>query len=218
MILYLATATVLAGLAVYLARLLARRPTLGAAFVLLVIVGLVYDNGVIGLGSAVGGGATLEALSWPRYVIHAFATPLLIFAAYELARRAGAGWAHRSAWRATATLLTLGMIAYGVAFELLPIELVAETADGVTTYVPAEPTGTPIPALVTALWLLVVGVALWFERGWAALALASLVSIVGFGLGPALGLPIVGQVAEVILMTGLVASEAWAQRSEIRTA
>lgn len=122
-------------------------------------------------------------------------------------------WARRPLWRWSAVGLTVVMIAYGVVFELLPVELISEVEDGITSYVPRVATGMPVPALITSLVIIAVGVALWVKRGWWGLAVASLLALVGFGIGPSFGLPIVGQIAEVVLMVGLVVTEARVQRA-----
>ena len=212
-ILYALVALILAGLAVVLARLLARRFGVGALSALIVTLGLVYDNGVIALGTVVGARATLEALNWPRYWIHALCTPLLILFASGAAVRAGLGWARRPSVRGAFRLVTAALIAYGVIVEL-PAALEPNDAGGVLRYEGAGGSSVPVPAIATNLALIAVGIALWPARGWPWLAVASVAALVGFGLGP-LGAPaVVGQVAEVVLIGGIVATEGWLQRRD----
>ena len=211
-VLYALVALVLLALAAWLARLLGRRFTLGVLGAFIVAVGLVYDNGVIAAGALVGEGPMLQGLNWPRYWIHALATPLLILFAGEAAARAGLGWARRGWVRATSGVLVVAMIAYGLFIDL-PSALQPYTEPGnVLAYEPVEPTGPPVPPMVTNLALIAAGIALWAARPWPWLGVASIAALVGFGLGPLGAPPIVGQGAEVVLIGGIAATEAWLQR------
>ncbi len=210
--LYWLSAAVLLSLALWLGGLYARSHSLGALCALIVTIGLIYDNGVIAAGSLIGTGPLLEALNWPRYVIHAFATPLLIIVALDFARRSDLAWASRTAGRYGLIGLTLAIIAYGVIFELLPLSLVAESADGVLSYVPAGGAGFPMPAMVTMVVLAAVGIILWAAQGWPWLGVGALLAFAGFGLAPALDFEVLGQVAEVVLIGGIAVTELWLVR------
>src|SRR5690606_26378475 len=74
-----------------------RRRLITSDVVLLVIGGLVYDNAVLALGSFIGEGPGLEAANAARYWLHAFVTPLLVIAAWNVLVRAGVRWA-KSSW------------------------------------------------------------------------------------------------------------------------
>lgn len=210
--LYVLVTLVLLGLAVALARLAGRRAALGTVCALIVTVGLVYDNAVIAAGAPLGSGPLLEGLSWPRYLIHALGTPLLVLFGWDAAVRAGLEWARRPAWRSAFWLLTLALIAYGVIVDLLPLSLEPTREGGILTYTPVGGSSFPLPAVVTMAALLAVGAALWWARGWAGLAVGSLLAAAGFGLAPALGSDVVGQVAEVVLIGAILLTERWLRR------
>ena len=212
LVLYAFTALILVALSVALWRAVLPDPTVGGIGALIVSLGLVYDNTVIALGRFLGEGGLLLALNWPRYVIHAFATPLLIVFAWDAARRARLGWARGDFWRIFFWLLTLVMIAYGVIFELLGTRLEFTIERGVASYSSSEPGGVPVPAVATVLALLAVGISLWRSRSFAALAIASVLSIVGFSVAPSADLPVVGQLAEVALIGGILLTETWLRR------
>ncbi len=214
--LYWLSAAVLLLLAIWLGRLLSVTRSVAALFALIVTLGLVYDNGVIAAGSLIGEGRLLEALNWPRYVIHAFATPLLVIVPLDQARRAGLSWAAQSVWRTVHWVLTLLLIAYGVIYELLPLSLVAEAENGILSYAPAGGAGFPVPAMVTMVVLTVIGIILWSARGWPYLALGALLAFIGFGVAPALDFTVLGQIAEVVLIGGIAMTESWlAQRARL---
>ncbi|WP_426186037.1 hypothetical protein [Microbacterium sp. TWP3-1-2b2] len=68
----------------------ARRRAVVSDLALLVVLGLVYDNTVIGLGTMIGEGAALEGLNSARYWMHALLTPLLVLVAWHVLIRAPA--------------------------------------------------------------------------------------------------------------------------------
>lgn len=202
---WLATAVLLV-LAVWLSRLFGRTRSLAALFTLLVTIGLVYDNGIIAAGGLIGEGLLLEALNWPRYVIHAFATPLLVIVALDLAQRFGLGWSRNTAWPAVFWTVTILLIAYGVVVELLPLSLVAESGDGIISYGPAGGASFPVPAMVTMVALTAVGVLIWISKSWPWLELGAILAFIGFGVAPALDFTVLGPFAEVVLIGGIAMS------------
>ena len=89
-----------------------------AAIAALTTAGLVYDNGLIGLGSVIGLGETLLTLSYPRYVLHAFVTPMMIFAMVQIAGAADIRVAQLPAARWGAGILSLLLIPVGIYEDL----------------------------------------------------------------------------------------------------
>ncbi|MBF6237579.1 hypothetical protein IU474_10920 [Nocardia otitidiscaviarum] len=76
-------------------------------------LGLAYDSAVFGLGSTLGAGATLHALSVGRFVGHAVLTPLLLVWAVEHVL----GLRRRWAW-----MLALPLLAWGVLRDLVVLK------------------------------------------------------------------------------------------------
>ena len=90
-----------------------------------VLLGLVYDNLMLGLGSLAGESAVMEALSVPRYLMHALFTPLLIiFAALSADRLDVPGYRSRerlTLWGAVAFVaIWIGLISDLVNLHLEP--------------------------------------------------------------------------------------------------
>ena len=83
--------------------------------VLLPIIGLVYDNAVIALGSLPGPGELLQSLNVGRFLLHAIITPMLIMAALDMARRAGVGWASNQIVFALFGVFTVILILFGLS-------------------------------------------------------------------------------------------------------
>lgn len=207
--LYWLSGAVLLALAFWLQALYGQSRSTAAICALLVTLGLVYDNCTIAAGTLIGEGPLLEALNWPRYVIHALATPLLIIVSLDLGRHAGISWMTGRSGGAFLVLLTLAMIAYGVVVELLPLTLEASFEDGILSYSPAGEVGPPVPAMVTMVVLAVTGLALTFRHRYPWLTAGALLAFAGFGLAPVLEFDVLGQIAEVVLIGGIALTEVW---------
>jgi len=192
-----------------------------AAITALTTAGLVYDNGIISLGALIGLGHTLKLLSYPRYVLHALVTPMMIFAMVQIAGAAEVRFAQRRAVRAGAAALAILMIPVGIAEDLAGLQLHPVCFQSVVRYStsvaqaalcsPDQPVvpaggGPPIPSVVAVVIVLVLGGVLWRQRRWPWAFLAGLVMFIGaalpasrFGLLP-------GNGAEIVFVAGFAAS------------
>ncbi len=200
-----------AGLLVTLLRLFWRAPTFGAAALLLIGFGLLYDNAILALGSAIGAGPTLEALSWPRFWMHALFTPLLCLYGLELLQRAAVPWASLLRVRLVFWLLTGGLIGLGFFVDYAPLQLAPQTVNGVVRYLATVKHGPPIPAIGADVVLIVVGIVLWRRAGWRWLALGAAAMFIGSGAAGGLQSLVLGSAFEVVLLLTLVATERWIQ-------
>jgi hypothetical protein len=176
-----------------------------------VIAGLVYDNAVLGLGRWLGEGSLLEGLSWPRFLVHALVTPLLIIVGFGAARSFGLGWAQRRDLHAAACSLATLLVGWGLLSEVFGLALEPQRDAGVLSYGAAS-TSAPVPAIATILVLVAVGAALWKVAGWPWLAVGALVMFVASGLGGVS--PLLTNVGELALAASLVATERQAGRRE----
>lgn len=73
-----------------------------AAFLLPVILGLIYDNGILAAGHLIGEGSTLKLLNYVRFWVHALFTPLLVLFSWHTLKQADIDWAksHQLKWAA----------------------------------------------------------------------------------------------------------------------
>ncbi len=210
--LYALFALVQLALGVWAVALYRRRPSLGAFTVALPIVLLVWDNAVVAVGAFVGQGALLRLLSYPRFVGHAFLTPIWIVTAFEFARRAGVPWlqgrgSRTAEWSLYGAMVVLGAIRSLVLLDMQPVrqaELLYYTNVGGFS-------GPPIPALVMVIVVIAAGVLLLRRLGWPwmlaggvimFLAAAVPTSAVGFW---------VSNLGEVCLSLALVLTEGYLQ-------
>ncbi|WIV20965.1 hypothetical protein QPK24_09985 [Paenibacillus polygoni] len=138
--------------------------------ILLVILalGLAYDNGIIAAGNAIGEGKTLMVLSSLRFWIHAFVTPGLVLVGYYILQRSGAAIASKTYIRISAWIITLALILYQIfaqtLHEVKNLQLVKEY--GVLRYAAEGTSGPPIMVIVVGIILLIVGTILIFRQKW----------------------------------------------------
>jgi len=173
---------------------------------ILVIGGLVYDNLVIAAGTTVGEGEALQTLNSGRFFIHALFTPLLIIWGYGVARRVGLGWAQSRRNHAIFCTLAVAMIVLGAYSDIVSLSLEPRLENETLRYVNAGGLkGPPIPAIVTILVLIGVGVALWRRtRSWG-LAAGSIVMFICAMAG--VRIPLVSSIGEVAMSAGVISGE-----------
>lgn len=179
---------------------------MGLAFVAAVLVGIGYDTLLIGTGALIGPGTLLMALNWPRFLLHALLTPLLLVAALDLASRAGLEWARQSStWLAVWSVVG-GLIVLDIATDLVGLELVPRYFQGTLRY--AEAVTIPPIATIAVVCLLVIGSAFfWYGTGWPWLFAASMLTLASGGVPVTLVGPAVTSGAELVLLGCLLVAE-----------
>ena len=201
-------------LTVWLVGLAITRHSTHTWMVALVAAGLVYDNGIVAIGSSIGAGDLLYALNVPRFLVHALVTPLLIVFAVGAARGLGLAWARSRAVHAAFCLLATLLIAYGLTTEAVGHTLVPGREGDALRYSAAEATA-PIPSVAAILVLILVGVALLVQARspWMLVG-----SVLMFAAAAAPSAPLaVGNLGEVALIGGLALTVQRADRTAVRT-
>ncbi|MFI6866036.1 hypothetical protein [Nocardia sp. NPDC050406] len=174
------------------ARLCTRAAGPGRWILVVVGVGLAYDSTAFAVGALLGEGAVLHGLSVGRFVGHAVLTPLLVIWVGQRVFPALRRWSYALA----AVLILWG------ATELVHLELTPRTYADTLRYVPATPSGPPLPALAVTVVLLIAGTALWRRREtpWPLVAAVALTVC----SGAAFAVPPLGNIGEALLLAGLV--------------
>ena len=211
-VLYGLFALIQLALGIWAVALYRRRRSVGAFTVALPIVLLVWDNAVVALGAAMGEGALLRLLSYPRFAGHALLTPIWIVTAFEFGRRAGVPWLQsRSSriaeWSLYGVMVLLGVIRSLVLLDMQPVsqaELVYYTNKG------GFP-GPPIPALVMVLVVIVIGFALLRRLGWPWMLAGGVVMFVAAAVPTSAVGFWVSNTGEVALSLALVLTEGYLQ-------
>ena len=198
----------------------------GSLIVALIGAGLVYDNGLLFLGSYIGVGSTLELLSWPRFILHAFLTPFLMFAVLYYARAAGSSLALKPAMGYVTVVFVTAGVLLAVFEDLIPLELKPACHNGMVRYtgnliesqlcsadyVAARTGGPPWPSIVANIAAFMVGIRLLRLKRWIWLLAGSIAMFVAasplfpfetFALAP-------GNFGEVLLQLAFAATSAQA--------
>lgn len=202
-ILFATAAVIYAAILVWTLRLKAGVPE---RLVQLLLIGLMTDNVVLALGPLAYDASWYETLSRVRYIAHVFVLPPLVVAAVGLAARAGVEWGASNMARWTAVLFAASAIAFGVATELVGLELQPETLFGHTRFVSVH-ASPPLATIMTNLALLVVATMLWRRSGWPWAFAGTLMIFIVNGAAAASDWGIVaGNIAEVGFAASWVAT------------
>jgi len=126
---------------------------------LLVIIGLIYDNLIIAVGRFIGEGDLLEGLSYVRYLLHALFTPTLILFALGICLKLGFPWAKKTFWKGTFSLITVGLILYELFTSVIGLELKSNEELGLLTYESVESAG-PLMVIFITIVLVIIGILL----------------------------------------------------------
>ncbi|MDG0032028.1 hypothetical protein MMB68_20985 [Priestia sp. Y58] len=147
-------------------------------FLPLVIVGLIYDNIIISLGSFIGEGNVLLLLSMFRFWFHALFTPTLLLFAYGVAKQSSLQWANKFIFKIIFLMSTLALISYEIIQTINKNpEILREY--GIIRYTFVGASGAPLMVIIMAFILLVVGVSLYRKTRWSIMMIGVALMVVG---------------------------------------
>src|SRR5690625_113715 len=146
---------------------------------LLVIIGLVYDNFIIAFGRFIGEGNVLENLSYVRFWLHALFTPTLILFAWSIYFRTGLPSAKKRFWKVLAYLITIGLILYELFASVKGLQLEPNWNNGVLTYESSGQSVGPFMVIIITIILGIVGLLLMIKFRFFWLFIGTLVMISG---------------------------------------
>ncbi|MED3993004.1 hypothetical protein [Priestia aryabhattai] len=147
-------------------------------FLPLVMVGLIYDNTIISMGSFIGEGNVLLLLSMFRFWFHALFTPTLVLFAYGVAKHFNLQWANKLIFKIIFLISTLALISYEI------IETINKNPEilreyGIVRYTLVGASGPPLMVITVAFILLIVGVSLYRKTRWTIMMIGVVLMIVG---------------------------------------
>jgi hypothetical protein len=214
--LYLFAAAIQVALAVMMWRLHQRSRSPYALIPLLVMLALVADNFIIGIGRFIGAGDTLKALNAIRFITHALFTPWMIVFTLDFARRAGlqwacTNWAKYLFWGLAIAMCLLGVYADIVLLRMEPV-IDAETLRYRNA---GHPPGPPLPAIVTILVMTIAGLSLWRKTKSPWVFAGALIEFICAPIG--FRIPIAGQFGEIAFCGAMLSGEQIAQKAEGKT-
>jgi hypothetical protein len=170
------------------------------------LLGLMTDNLILAAGAVAIEAPWYYVASEFRYVAHVILLPPLVIAGLELLRRAGSVVAARSIALAAATAFVVAAIGYGIATEVVGLELVRETLLGHSRYTSAHG-GPPLATIAINLVILGMAAALWRVGRFPWLFVAALAIFIVNGATATSDWGIIGgNLAEILFICGWLAS------------
>ncbi|WP_440896345.1 hypothetical protein ACS127_17765 [Amphibacillus sp. Q70] len=146
---------------------------------LLVIIGLIYDNAIIGLGRFIGEGQTLANLTYLRYWLHALFTPTLVLFAWQICIKLGLPWAKNRIAKGLIFLITLGLIFYEWFSSIRDLVLEPTWKNGILTYESVVQQKFPLMVIITTVIVGIIGAILLKKFRFYWLLVGTIIMIVG---------------------------------------
>ncbi len=210
--LYTAYTLLYLGLILWGLRIARKTRRAGTWGIVLIATGVFYDNLILVLGSQLGPGPLLYALSLPRFVGHQLILPWLVLSAWQQLAVAGLPAANRPAARWLALAWTLVILIIGIFNRILPLHLEPEVLDGVTRYVAVGLSGPPLVSILSLVTAGFTSLILWLRRGWPWQFWILLLVLVGEALPSEALRRVIGSGIEVLLVAVLLVTEIWLTR------
>ncbi len=146
-----------------------------ALLLLLVLAGLFYDTLIIGIGSFIGEGSLLKTLNAGRFYVHGLLTPTMMIFGFGVLRKAGVKWAQSKTTHIVVCIFAALLVVLGAYSDILRLDLHAKTVANILRYInEGGIKGPPLPAILTIIFLIVAGISLWRNTGWAWLAFGAI--------------------------------------------
>jgi hypothetical protein len=194
------------GLALWGVSLFQQSHQISTILLIIVLVGMTYDNLIVSAGRLIDEGALLKFLNRLRFLFHNLFVPLLIVVAVKLACNAGVAWASNPIVCKGCWAIATGMVAFGLLSDFRQLELTPTTFAGTLRYKPKS-CGAPILTILTALLVAVAGFYIWQETQWLWMFVGTLVMLFGNALPGRIFGPLVGSAVDCIFIVGLLATE-----------
>lgn len=174
---------------------------------LLVIVALIYDNLIVGLGRYLGEGTILKGLNYGRYWLHALFTPLLVLFAYNSVTRCNVLWVKKNWVKRGAILLVVGLIILEIVTGIIGGALEPKWEYGVLSYHMSNKTGPPLMVMIVTICLLIASIVLWRKIKWSFLMIAILIMAIGGALQKFVNSSALINGFELILMVSIMGTK-----------
>ncbi|MDH3977920.1 MAG: hypothetical protein OEU86_05340 [Gammaproteobacteria bacterium] len=205
--------------ALFALRILRRYSAPGALIIAALSLALIWDNGLVSVGSFIGVGETLKLLSWPRFILHALITPLMVVAIAQVAAAGGIQWLTTGAGKTITWLMTAALVGYGI-YELWIMELQPACYAGTVRYTTSASAiqycfegqetlpgvGPPIASILAVFLIMGFGGVLWKRHGWPWFSLGGLQMLLAAGVPFSLLGLVPANGGEVLLQFAFVAT------------
>lgn len=152
-------------------------PQLSTLVLLIVICGMIYENGVSILGYWMNPSFFLQSLNYLRHIFHNLCIPLLIVVCLKFLDHTDVNWAHSQLTYRLSLGLTLSLILLGLR-GCLNLELIPEKTGDVVQYTP-KTRFLPISTILTSLIMAGAGIYIWTTLQWPWVLIGTFIMIAG---------------------------------------
>jgi phosphatidylglycerophosphatase A len=154
-------------------------PSWALAMLLPLLAWLMFDPLVLAVGNLLGEGATLQVLSYLRYLLRALATPFLLIIAFDQAKRARIKWMDDPLMVLVLGVVVLGLLVLGVVNGFMSVNLEVTELEDIKQYKEDEPLGLPLAAIATLTMITSLGCAFFFKTRSPWLLFGGLLMLIG---------------------------------------
>lgn len=146
---------------------------------LIIILGLVYDNLIMASGKFIGEGNLLEGLNAVRFWIHALITPTLVLFAWSIYHWSDLPGSKGESWKTVAYLTTAGLIVYELFASVIGLKLEPTWTNGVLTYESVGQSTSPLMVIIITGILGMIGLLLLIKYRFYWLLMGTLIMFSG---------------------------------------
>ncbi len=182
------------------------------AFPLLVIAALVADNWIVGFGKFIGEGSLLMFLNSIRFVTHAVFTSFGMIFAFGILKRIGVSFAKNKTVHAAVCIFVTIITTLGIYMDVYKLQLLFKEENGTMRYVNDGIHIPPIPAIITIIFFIIVGIIVWVKTKSPWVFVGSLIMFILASVGTKM--PILGNIGEIAFVLAMIAGEKTARENK----
>ena len=192
------------GLVMWCINLFERAHKMNAILLIIVLLGIIYDNLIISMGCKIGQGNVLKFLNYLRIIFHGLFTPLLVVFAWELLSDFSLETVSNTILPDWSWVIALGLILLNTVENTFELELILEDCAGTLRYKPAK--FNAVPSIVTILLTSVVGAYIYLHSHWPWMFVGSILILLGQAIPSKIVGPFVASAAELGFMYAMIAT------------
>ncbi|MDQ0229596.1 hypothetical protein [Metabacillus malikii] len=153
-----------------------------ANVLILLTLGLIYDNLIIAIGTFIGEGNLLKSLSTIRFWLHAFITPTLVLFGYGVLTKTSLKWVKTRTFHLFTWGYFLTIIFIELATVTFHLTLKASNQYGVLHYTYSGEPSIPYMVIGISLWMLISSFLLMKEKRFIWMFIGTIVMTLGGAL------------------------------------
>ncbi len=182
------------------------------AFPILVTAALVADNWIVGFGKFIGEGSFLMFLNSIRFITHALFTSFGMIFSFGILKRIGVGFAQNKTVHAAVCIFTTILTLLGIYMDVYKLQLLLKEENGTMRYINDGFHLPPIPAIITIIFFIIVGIIVWIKTKSPWVFIGSVIMFILAPLG--FRIPILGNIGEIVFVGAMISGEKVAFENE----